>query len=383
MFPATFRSGFRAKRHLLSKCRYVWTASAAPEPRSSHAVTSLHRDVNTPSGSKREGAAYVFGGEDIPRRAFDSRVHRRDSSGVWTVSDVGAPSPAPLLGCGAVGIGQALYVFGGRTGGTVCFDQDPNALATNESSVLMAFDVEAERWEIIDAPGPPARSFHTMAVVQDKLVVFGGCGVKGRLNDLWQFDPLQKSWSLLHDGSGDSSPHAKGGSSLLPLPGFPGDMLLLFGFNGDQLGEVHHFDASSKTWRDVTAQQGGDVPSPRSVFAAASRKAPNAGAPACEVFVLGGELEPSDQGHEGAGAFTDEAYTLTVSRTTDTEFKYSWQRGVCGDLATQRLTGEARGWHAATIVTDSSQGDTLVAYGGLTAANVRLGETQLLSLPGR
>lgn len=284
-----------------------------------------------------------------------------------------------------MGVGQFLYIFGGRTGGTVSFGQEEDNLVSGESGALLAFDVLAERWELIDAPGPEARSFHTMAVVEDKVVVYGGCGAQGRLNDLWLFDPVLRAWSLLNDGKREGSPRAKGGSSLLPLHGIGGDLLLLFGFNGEQLGEVHHFNASAGTWLDVTHLQRGDVPSPRSVFASASRQAPGTSSPraACEVFVLGGELEPSDQGHEGAGAFTDEIYTLTVGQSSGEGFDYTWQRCEAGGEGAHGLAGEARGWHASAVVEGGALGQHIVAFGGLTGDNRRLNETQVLPLPRR
>ena len=61
--------------------------------------------------------------------------------------------------------------------------------------------------------------------------VFGGCGLKGRLNDLWSFDPVLEEWSCLHPGDGSGAPVARGGSSLVASA--DGSRLaLLFGFSG-------------------------------------------------------------------------------------------------------------------------------------------------------
>ena len=150
-----------------------------PPPRSSHTVTR----VGT-------GQIAVFGGEDEPRHAFDPLVYIFDGD-TWTTrgSAVASSSPHLLLGHGAASVGNTLYVFGGRTGGTNCAD-DPDMVihSETETSTLLALDTtpaaaDAAGWEALQAAGggPDARSFHAMTSLDDKIYVFGGCGTTKHL----------------------------------------------------------------------------------------------------------------------------------------------------------------------------------------------------------
>lgn len=103
---------------------------------------------------------------------------------------------------------------------------------------------------------------------------------------------------------------------------------MLGGFSGKELGDAHAFDIATKTWAcppapaqthadaaaaDAAAGCGGcalAIP-PRSVFGAAVHVCDGAGGGAgCghggHVVVFGGEVDPSTQGHAGAGCFSDE-----------------------------------------------------------------------------
>jgi tRNA wybutosine-synthesizing protein 3 len=44
---------------------------------------------------------------------------------------------------------------------------------------------------------PSKRHGHSLTVVNDTVLLFGGYGSGGRLNDLWQLDPVTLSWTLL------------------------------------------------------------------------------------------------------------------------------------------------------------------------------------------
>ena len=193
-----------------------------PPPRSSHTVTR----VGT-------GKVAVFGGEDKPRHAFDSQVYVFDGD-TWTIRTGAASTTIPsgttlLLGHGAASVGETLYVFGGRTGGTNCADDPTGSICETETATLLAVDTSAAAgefagWQTLQVPGgPEARSFHAMASLEDRIYVFGGCGTGGRLNDLWCLDTGKEagpSWQCLSlGGSVDGMyPSPRGGAGLIAVP---------------------------------------------------------------------------------------------------------------------------------------------------------------------
>ena len=194
-------------------------------------------------------------------------------------------------------MGSTVYIFGGRTGGTNCADDDETTTpCETETAALFAIDTASDQgWQAIEiAGGPSPRSFHSMASLGSTLYVFGGCGEQGRLNDLWALETSGGlAWECLSLG-GDVEglhPSPRGGAALLALPGGSGSfdpsaragqLVLLFGFDGEQRGDVWTFelDGSEGGWEDRTDDQQGDIPAPRSVFGAA-RVGPR------KIFVFG------------------------------------------------------------------------------------------------
>ena len=368
--PVARRTFSTATLHTTHAWHPVASAGDVPAARSSHSVTSLS-----------DGAVFaVFGGEDSPRHAFDAFVHLYSAeSATWRPCGDAAPSPAPLLGHAAASVGSVLYIFGGRTGGTTCFDQEGEQMSETETATLLSLDTAAESptWCLCvqgdgpcvqgESPWPSARSFHSMAALGSKLFIFGGCGEEGRLNDLWCLDTAssEPAWVCLSAGDDtEQGPAARGGSSLVALPKTmysPARLLLLFGFNGQQMGDLWTFDLPSSTkwddgdlantkWVDRTLEQVGDVPSARSVAAVT--------AVGDKVFVFGGEAVPSDAGHEGAGAFTNDAFVLNPLTMT-------WCAVAHGDTAPP-----ARGWAGAAQI-KGENGHAVAVWGGLDSTNTR------------
>lgn len=284
-----------------------------PPPRSSHTVTRIGT-----------GQIAVFGGEDEPRHAFDPQVHIFDGD-TWTTRCSRTTSTTPLLlGHGAASVGDTLYVFGGRTGGANCAD-DPNGLiCETETATLLALDTstanaDSVEWEVLQVPGgPEPRSFHAMTSLGSKIYVFGGCGASGRLNDLWCLDTSSEtgpSWKCLSIGGPIEGmyPSPRGGAGLIALPegNSAHRLILMYGFDGKQRGDIWSFevDGSAGMWEECTDQQRGDIPQDRSVFAA-TRMGEN------QIFLFGGEVEASTDGHEGAGAFRSDSYVLNTDEMT-------------------------------------------------------------------
>lgn len=68
--------------------------------------------------------------------------------------------------------------------------------STNE---LYSLNLLSHTWSQVAAAGAPPepRSFHAMVSIKDRLYIFGGCGMSGRLSDLHSFDCESGSWEQL------------------------------------------------------------------------------------------------------------------------------------------------------------------------------------------
>ncbi|XP_002963370.2 nitrile-specifier protein 5 isoform X2 [Selaginella moellendorffii] len=303
----------------------------APKARSSHAVAVV--------GSK----AYVFGGEFEPRVPIDNKVHVFDlRQRSWAVAELRGEIPSARVGVAMAAAGNTIFVFGGR---------DEQHQELNE---FFSFDTVTGEWRLLSAEetSPPHRSYHTLAADKQgkNIYTFGGCGKAGRLNDLWVFNIESSTWKKLPESS---TLTPRGGPGLAVVNGA---VWVIFGFCGDELTDVHRFDIASQTWEEVQVSCSSlQKPIGRSVFGTS-----------CvgnKIFLYGGEVDPSDLGHLGAGAFTDELLVL------DTE-KLAWEK--------PRLEGKhpgARGWYAAAGFENS-----MLVYGGNSATNDRLDDMFLLSV---
>ena len=230
---------------------------------------------------------------------------------------------------------------------------------------------------------PEARSFHKMICVGDSLFVSCGCGAgkSGRLNDLYKFDIDGNGSGGNGNGSGQwhllgkSGLRGRGGPNLLSLAS--GSKIgIVAGFAGEETNDGHVYDLKKQQWDS----NGADVPAltdhlkgmrPRSVCASASF--PSLG---CSV-VFGGEVDPSDRGHEGAGGFENDivildertgAYVTTIAAPASASD---------GDESSNAFWPKQRGWSDAAGVIKSGDGSEartrtglLYVFGGLSGDDV-------------
>ncbi|KAG0562777.1 hypothetical protein KC19_9G170600 [Ceratodon purpureus] len=316
---------------LQAKWREVTQPSGAPVARSSHAVAIV--------GKK----AYVFGGEFEPRVPLDNDIHVFDlDTHEWSVMEATGEKPSPRVGVAMVAVDTIVYVFAGR-------DKEHKEL--NE---FYAFDTVTGIWKLLSSgsKSPPHRSYHAIAAHEGRKQVFtfGGCGENGRLNDLWSFDIASSQWTKLPSPPPDSTLIPRGGPGLVTLHNH---VWVIFGFCGHELSDIHRFDLDQQTWEDVHCS--GDTPTGRSVFGTATI--------GNKILLFGGEVDPSDQGHMGAGAFSNELLVLDTDSQT-------WSRAT----PTGADPG-ARGWYAA-----ASFGNNMLVYGGNSDSNDRLDDIFILSV---
>ncbi|XP_052178105.1 LOW QUALITY PROTEIN: nitrile-specifier protein 5 [Diospyros lotus] len=297
-----------------------------PGARSSHAITIV--------GQK----AYAFGGEFTPRVPVDNNLYVFDLTDLtWSVAEASGDVPPPRVGVTMTAVGDTIYVFGGR-------DADHNEL--NE---FYSFDTSTNKWVLLSSgeSGPVHRSYHSAAADGRRVYIFGGCGVAGRLNDLWAYDVVDKTW-IKFPAQGESC-KPRGGPGLAVAQG---KIWVVYGFSGVELDDIHCFDPDNEKWAQVETR--GEKPTARSVFSTVGIGK--------YIFIYGGEVDPSDLGHLGAGMFSGQLYAL------DTE-TLVWERWEDG-----RSSGEhpgERGWCAFAPGRQNGEVGLLV-YGGNSPSNDRL-----------
>ncbi|XP_077237594.1 galactose oxidase/kelch repeat superfamily protein [Tasmannia lanceolata] len=299
---------------------------SGPGARSSHAIAVVGNQ------------AYVFGGEFKPRVPVDNKLHVFDLEDLtWSIADATGDVPPPRVGVTMAAVGETIYVFGGR-------DADHTEL--NE---LYSFDTRTNKWVLLSSgeEGPQNRSYHSTVADDQRVYIFGGCGVAGRLNDLWAFDVSDCKW-VQFPGPGESC-KGRGGPGLAVSGG---KIWVIYGFAGMEMNDIHCFDLVKEEWAPVEAT--GEKPTPRSVFSTAGIGK--------YIFIYGGEIDPSDLGHMGAGMFSGELFVL------DTE-ALKWVKWE--DLEEKEYHPGPRGWCAYSAgQREDKQG--LLVYGGNSPTNDRL-----------
>merc|ERR1711990_122602 len=290
----------------------VWKelkAAEIPTERSSHGISVVGDSL------------YLFGGEHTARTPVSSTLHVLDMNSSplkWRTEEVSGSPPSQRFGHAQATIDDCIYVFGGRAGTQI------DELLMND---LHKFDTQTRTWTAIDTKGdlPSPRSFHKMVALNNKLYVFGGCPAKGRLADLHMFDPHPYQWTKLPE----SPMEGRGGAAFAAVGVFPrwgeGKLMVLGGFAGREVGDMWEFDVAAETWSCLSET----LKPPRSVAC-------------CEgvgtrVLLFGGELQPSDRCHEGAGAFSSDTQIFDAS----TSMK------VAAD-GKGKLGPPPRGWSAST-----------------------------------
>uniref|UniRef100_A0A2P2L768 Nitrile-specifier protein 5-like n=2 Tax=Rhizophora mucronata TaxID=61149 RepID=A0A2P2L768_RHIMU len=297
-----------------------------PGARSSHAIALVGHKV------------YAFGGEFTPREPVDNKLHEFDvETSTWSVADVTGDIPPPRVGVTMAAVGHTIYVFGGRDA------------AHKELNELYSFDTSTNKWTLVSSgdDGPASRSYHSTTSDDRHVYIFGGCGIAGRLNDLWAYDVVEQKW--IKNPTPGYSLKGRGGPGLAVVQG---KIWVVYGFSGVEMDDVHCFNPAEETW--VQVETSGENPTARSVFSAVGIGK--------YIIIYGGEVDPSDLGHLGAGKFTSEAYVL------DTE-TLIWKRLDDGP-GSDNHPGP-RGWCAfAAGCLNGKQG--LLLYGGNSPTNDRL-----------
>ena len=313
----------------------------SPMARSSHGVSMVQK------GSR----LIVLGGENVARTPIESAnaywaadlVDKEQGSWQWRLITAEGGPPDRIAHAQAVCDDTHVYVFGGRAGITM------EEKAMNDLWLLDCSGAPGtEKWsEIQGAAGSPpeARSFHRMICIGKSLFVFGGCSAAhGRLADLHRFDLETKTW---HD-LGVSKLRGRGGPNLMPLSS--GQKIgVVAGFAGEETADGQVFDLAAGKWDDAVLLSELEGMRPRSVCVCGSF--PSLG----YSVIFGGEVDPSDRGHEGAGAFEHDVVILDEKKAS-----------FVAQIKAESSWPKTRGWSDAAAVDAADGSGLFYIFGGLS-----------------
>ncbi|CAK9103989.1 unnamed protein product [Durusdinium trenchii] len=330
---------FRMQASMAHMPKFTWkqlrptpdAAKGVPCERSSHGLSFLPRD----GGGSR---LILYGGERVARTPLEpaEALWAAEGDSDWTWRCLTCEGPPPRVAHAQASVGSAVYIFGGRCG--TAMEEQP----LNDLWVLDCDRPGKEAWSKVqlgagsDEP-PEPRSFHRMMAIGTNLYVFGGCGASGRLADLHQFDTVRSTWHNL----ATSKLRGRGGPNLVHL-GQSNRLAVVAGFAGKETNDGHAYDLSMGAWEQSLLSGLADL-RPRSVSVAISFHSFSA--------VFGGEVNPSDLGHEGAGGFENDVALLDDSGA------------LMATIPADHTWPEPRGWSDGT----RANGDfRFYIFGGLT-----------------
>ncbi|CAB9527509.1 Nitrile-specifier protein [Seminavis robusta] len=293
----------------------------------------------------------LLGGEHVARTPLEgsNRYWAADKTDAnkwqWRlIASADSGPPERIAHAQAAHQDQFVYIFGGRAGITM------EEKAMNDLWKLdCSGEPGTETWSQVEATSgtpPEARSFHKMICVGNNLFVFGGCTAgHGRAADLHRFDLESKTWYSL----GTSALRGRGGPNLLPMAGGT-KVGVVAGFAGEETADGQLFDIAAGKWNDQLLESELEGMRPRSVCVSGSF--PSSG----YSVIFGGEVDPPDRGHEGAGAFENDVVVLDE---TSGAF-----------LASIKAKGGAwpqtRGWSDSAAVDSGNGSGQLYIFGGLS-----------------
>lgn len=291
---------------------------------------------------------YVFGGEASAHSSVpvDAHLWRVDTSGEgpkWEkVAVEGSAPSARVAAASAAMSSNRMFIFGGSNTEDGKLDD------------LWEFDADKSAWSQVEKKGefwPEARNYHQMIAAGSDLFVFGGCAKSGRINDLLRFDTKAGEWEQLAPAQkgAEGCPSGRGGASLAAVS--PELLVVMFGYDGKQHGDIYGFDLNTKRWTPL--QHTGAVPPARSVTP------PRMVRPGL-FFLFGGERDAGVRrllhgGSDGEGDYFSDSYAAVFK---DGGFEWglaqAWQDGP-----------KARGWFAS-----AAAGGSFYVFGGQDANGV-------------
>lgn len=316
-----------------------------PCSRSSHGLSLINNGTRI----------VLYGGEHIARTPLDGTdtlwaadLNLSTETWEWRCINTESMPPKRVAHAQAAARDNCIYVFGGRAG-VEMKEEAMNDLWKLDASGKKGSEVwtKVEPNDSSDPP-PEVRSFHKMVCVGDSLFVFGGCGVHSRLADLHRFDLTNNSWHTL-----DASAllRGRGGANLIPLNS-ASVLAVVAGFAGEETADGHTYDIEKEIWEDSLMGDALAELRPRSVCCSASF--PSTGV----SVVFGGEVDPSERGHEGAGGFQNDIVYL--------DEKTGQHLHTDAAPSDAKNWPQTRGWADSASVDNGDGTGHMYVFGGLT-----------------
>ena len=257
-------------------------------------------------------------------RNIRSRNRNDNVSYRHTQQEASVIPPSRIAHAQAVYKNRYVYIFGGRSG-VVNMDEQQQPMndlwvldtMTNSSNnqkndkvnvnnkndnddhnyTWSPVEVDIERSDALPEP----RSDHRMLCMADALYVFGGYSTSGRLNDLYKFDIPQRTW---HNLGSSTKIRGRDGMNMIPMSNQT-QIAMVGGYTGQQqMSDGHMYDISKEKWDRVSLLRQLDGVRPRSVCVNASFTKNGI------AVIFGGQVNPADRGHVGAGSFCDDIVVL-------------------------------------------------------------------------
>ncbi|KAG7127107.1 Nitrile-specifier protein 5 like [Verticillium longisporum] len=264
-------------------------------------------------------AAYIFGGELLPREPIDNQLDVVSLGEGMQCSHSNAPSPR--VGSSCVAIKNALYLFSGRGGIAMA--------PVEENGAVWRYTPADSTWMLITPADPSApfvdgRSYHAATSNGvDTFYLHAGCPEKGRKADLWSFSVESRTWTALPA----APPPTRGGTSIAFSNG---KIYRMNGFDGEheQGGAIDVFDIAKETWSTISFQADGvQGPEARSVAALVIVQSQGKDL----LVTLFGERDPSALGHAGAGKMLSDVWAFDIDHEIWKKLEFT------GDIPSSRL----------------------------------------------
>ena len=165
---------------------------------------------------------------DIPQFSLISTNNRKTYSGT--------EHPSKRWGHTVLIHNNHMIIFGGRHSMRIL-------------SNIYSLDFKTLNWSKLEPFGnsPPARDSHSAVLFNDvNMVVFGGNGMSGKLNDLWNFNFNDKRWSKIVYKGKIPSPRDGHMTSVIHKK----YMVVYGGLNNEDkvIQDVHLFDLENRKW---------------------------------------------------------------------------------------------------------------------------------------
>ena len=150
----------------------------------------------------------------------------------------GAEHPSKRWGHSVVLHNNNMIIFGGRHSQRIL-------------SNIYCLDFTTLSWSKIDPTGnsPPARDSHSAIIYKDSdMIIFGGNGTSGKLNDLWNFNFFDKKWSKISCTGKIPLPRDGHLTSLI----YDKYMVIYAGLDNDDnvIHDIYLFDVENKIWHE-------------------------------------------------------------------------------------------------------------------------------------